>query len=435
MSIKKWWVSLAGDELKMIIGLSLVLATFAGITMAQSTETTVIDFGIRKASSNIVISENGLQATKNNITAKLSGSALVTNNDGDTTNPTAIDDSLSSPANATVQFSGLQTNSVYLVSGYVRLVSVASGAKLSAGSQATTIQAPANETGSSSISVSTNGSGTLTVTLSPASSSGVWTVNYLTLRKINSGTVNPDFNLSIAPAIQTGPLNAVVEYLVTLSAVNNFSETVAIEVQSLPTGVTASVSPGAVSLATPATVKVLLTVSDKAVPTVYTLKLSATSQGALHLVKTALFKLQVTSMTVTPPVDPIIPQQPIGTPPASPDAVSPSVVETPTMDASLTLTPQQIRQQAEIIIKNNQAVGNATPTEDQKEFVSQTEVNLRDLTVAEPANSKGTVGRVLDYFEGKGTISKTVDNAPVPPATKESLMTSLLKLFGAGPTY
>jgi hypothetical protein len=156
-------------------------------------------------------------------------------------------------------------------------------------------------------SVTGSGSSTLTVSTSSSTPAGTYTLTITgTSGSLSHSaqvtlTVNqpviPDFSLSASPAAVTVAAGSAASSTVTVSALNGFAGSVALSASSLPTGVTASFSPGSVTGAGSSTI----TISTSSSALSGTITITGTSGSTSH---TTAIQVTVTAANVCAPVTP-----------------------------------------------------------------------------------------------------------------------------------
>jgi hypothetical protein len=106
----------------------------------------------------------------------------------------------------------------------------------------------------------------------------------------------PDFSVAISPSSQNIAQGASTPYTATIAALNQFTGTVTFSVSGLPTGATASFSPGSVTGSGSTTMTV--STANSTPVGVYTLSVMATSGALSHTKTTTLIVAQAGSSTV-----------------------------------------------------------------------------------------------------------------------------------------
>jgi len=127
--------------------------------------------------------------------------------------------------------------------------------------------------------------------------SGTWGT-WIGAFQVSSPVPAADFSLGASPGSQTVLPGASPSYTVTMSAINGFSGSVALSVSGLPSGASASFSPGAISATSPTST---LTVATSAATRggVYTLTITATGGGITHSTSVTLTVMDF-SVSVSP---------------------------------------------------------------------------------------------------------------------------------------
>jgi hypothetical protein len=380
-------------DLRIVLGLLLLLAVLAGFTFAAPGDTKIsFDFGGAAVSDQAA----GMIAVKGAASAYPTTSAGVTfgwTNPGAVqvfTSPT-VTDKMKKDANGgtsanTFVISGL-TPGGYTVSATVGSAEESFTTTMKVGSDArSTTSAPGSWR---TLSVSANTlDGTIWVDFSGA---GVWAVNGLDI--IPGQVAQPaSFNLSVAPATASLAAGETGSFQISVTPLNEYDGNVSLAVSGLAGGITAELSP-AVITTLPGTATLRLRTEKDTPGVAYSILLRATGDDTNTVTKNAVVNLSVQASGQSP----VAAVEEEGEEQPTPEAVDPKKIA-----ADQALLDKFAADQAEVVVNRNNFLELRQIDTDIVGHIPAVEL---------PAPSTPFEG-VLQRLTGSGIISIAAETAP-----------------------